>query len=79
MTQLRCRVDSACDETDPLPRGSIYTTIMELGPERPSPLWFWGPNSIIVMYMDPLGLFGVKVGFRDHVDPNKTFLLRVSL
>ena len=29
-----------------LPRGSIYTTIMELGPRRPSLLWFWEPNSI---------------------------------
>ena len=38
-----------------IPRGSIYTTIMELAPKRPSPLWFWGPNSIIVVYMDPLG------------------------
>ena len=38
-----------------VPRGSIYTTIMELGPKRPSPLWFLGPNSIIVVYMDPLG------------------------
>ena len=38
-----------------IPRGSIYTTIMELAPERPSPLWFWGPNSRIVEYMDPLG------------------------
>ena len=30
---------------------------MELGPKRPSPLWFGGPNSIIVVevYMDPLG------------------------
>ena len=37
-----------------IPRGSIYTTIMELGPKKPSPLWFWGPNSIIVVYMDPL-------------------------
>ena len=37
------------------PRGSIYTTIMELGPKRPSPLWFWGPNSIMVVYMGPLG------------------------
>ena len=37
------------------PRGSIYTTIMELVPKRPSPLWFWGPNSIMVVYMDPLG------------------------
>ena len=25
-----------------LPRGSIYTTIMELGPERPSSSGFWG-------------------------------------
>ena len=38
-------------------RGSIYTTIMELAPKRPSPLWFWGPNSIIIVYMDPLGSF----------------------
>ena len=43
------------------PRGSIYTTIMELGPKRPSPSWFRGPNSIIVVYMDPLG-FGVAAG-----------------
>ena len=28
---------------------------MELAPKRPSPLWFWEPNSIIVVYMDPLG------------------------
>ena len=28
---------------------------MELGPKRPSPLWFWGPNSITVVYMDPVG------------------------
>ena len=35
--------------------GSIYTTIMELGPKRPSPLWFLGPNPIIVVYKDPLG------------------------
>ena len=44
------------------PRGSIYTTIMELGPKKPSPLWFLGPNSIIVVYMDPLGiLFGPEL------------------
>ena len=29
---------------------------MELGPKRPSPLWFGGPNSIIVVYRDPLGI-----------------------
>ena len=28
---------------------------MELAPKRPSPLWFWRPNSIIVVYIDPLG------------------------
>ena len=37
------------------PRGYIYTTIVELGPKRPSPLWVWKPNSIIVVYMDPVG------------------------
>ena len=40
-----------------IPRGSIYTTIMELGPKRPFLLWFWGPNSIMVVYVDPLGSF----------------------
>ena len=37
------------------PRGSIYTPIMELGSQnhgRDGPL---GPNSIIVVCMDPLG------------------------
>ena len=38
------------------PRGSICTTIMELGPKRPSLLWLWDPNSIIGVYMDPLGI-----------------------
>ena len=37
------------------PRGSIYGTIMELGPKRPSRLWFWDPNSIVGVFMDPLG------------------------
>ena len=37
------------------PRRSIYTTIMELGPRRPSLLWFEGPGSMVVVYMDPLG------------------------
>ena len=30
--------------------------IMELGPKRPSPLWFWGPISILVVWMDPSGV-----------------------
>ena len=33
----------------------LITISMELAPKRPSPLWFWGPNSIIVVCMDPLG------------------------
>ena len=28
---------------------------MELGPKRPSLLWFWDPNSIIGVFVDPLG------------------------
>ena len=36
-------------------RGSIYTTIMEIGTERPFLLWFWGPNSIMEVYVEPLG------------------------
>ena len=43
------------------PRGSIYTANMESGPDGPSPLWFWGPNSIIVVYTDPLGIRQLKV------------------
>ena len=38
-----------------IPRVSTYTTILESGTKKPSPLWFWGSNSIIVVYMDPLG------------------------
>ena len=37
------------------PRGSIYTTIMELGPQNHTGDGLLGANSIIVVYMDPLG------------------------
>ena len=37
-----------------LPRGSIYT-IMELGPQNHNGDGLLGLNSIIVVYMDPLG------------------------
>ena len=37
------------------PRGSIYTTIMELGPKNHNGDGLLGPNSIMVVYMDPLG------------------------
>ena len=35
--------------------GSICTTIMELGPQNHDGDWSLEPNSIIVVYMDPLG------------------------
>ena len=38
------------------PRGSIYTTIMELGPQNHNGDGLLGPNSIMVVYMDPLGM-----------------------
>ena len=40
------------------PRGSIYTTIMELGAPNHNGDGLLGPNSIIVVYMDPLGKQG---------------------
>ena len=43
------------------PRGSIYTTIMELGPKNHNGEGLLGPNSIIVVYMDPLGLDLLKI------------------
>ena len=39
-----------------LPRGSIYTTIMELGPKNHNGDGLLGPNSIMAVYMDPLGI-----------------------
>ena len=36
-------------------RGSIYTTIMESGPQNHNGDGLLGPNSIVVVYMDPLG------------------------
>ena len=40
---------------DTQPRGSIYTTILELGPQNHNGDGLLGANSIIVVYMDPLG------------------------
>ena len=40
-----------------MPRGSAYTTIMELGPQNHNGDGLLGPNSIIVVYMDPLGCY----------------------
>ena len=37
------------------PRGSIYRTIMELGPKNHNGDGLLGPNSIMVVYVDPLG------------------------
>ena len=43
-----------------------YTLPMELGPQKnPSLLWFWGPNSIMVVYMGPSGFrHSPGLGFR---------------
>ena len=30
---------------------------MELGPQKPRMVWFLGPNSILAIYMDPLGYY----------------------
>ena len=38
-----------------MPRRSIHTTIMELGPPNHNGDGLLGPNSMIVVYMDPLG------------------------
>ena len=43
------------------PRGSIYTTIMELGPQSHNGDGLLGPNSIRVVYMDPLGQQSTKL------------------
>ena len=37
------------------PRGSIYTAMMELGPQNHNRDGLLGPKSITVVYMDPLG------------------------
>ena len=44
------------------PRGSIYTAIMELGPQNHNGDGLLGPNSIIVVYMEPLG---TRAGFEN--------------
>ena len=38
------------------PRGSIYTTIMELSSQNHIKDGLLGPNSIMVVYMEPLGI-----------------------
>ena len=37
-------------------RGSIYTTIRELGPKSLTKERIMGPNSLMVVYVDPLGV-----------------------
>ena len=44
--------------TSDFPRGSIYTTIMDLGPQNHNGDGLLGPKSIIVVYIDPLGSEG---------------------
>ena len=42
-------------QTPCCPRGSIYTTIMESGPQNRTKDCLSGPNSRIVVYIDSLG------------------------
>ena len=44
-----------------LPRGSIYTTIMGLSLKNHNGDGLLGPNSIMVVYMDPLGYKLIKI------------------
>ena len=39
------------------PEGPYHTTLMELGPQNHNGDGLLGANSIIVVYMDPLGLY----------------------
>ena len=43
------------------PRGSTHTTIRELGPIIPSRVWYLWPNSLILVYMDPLGIYVLRI------------------
>ena len=49
-----CECRNRLVESQGNPRGSIYTTIMESGPQNHNGDGLLGPNSIIVVYMDPL-------------------------
>ena len=49
-----------------VPRGSIYTTIMELGPCNHKKDGLLGPNPIMVLYAKPLGLLGVDEELSSH-------------
>ena len=40
---------------DAWPRGSIYTSMTELSPKIHNGDGLFGPNSIMVLYVDPLG------------------------
>ena len=48
--------NSTSDPLGSYSRGSIYTPIMELGSQNHSRDGLLGPNSILVVYMDPLGI-----------------------
>ena len=42
-----------------VPRGSIYTTIRELAPKYHTIEGIMGPNSLMDVYVDPLGYLGI--------------------
>ena len=49
---------------------TICTTILELDPKRPSLLWFWGPNSIVVVCMGPLGYIEFQSKVQAELKPS---------
>ena len=44
------------------PRGSMYTSIVEFGPQNHNRDGLLGPNSIMVVYMDSLGKCRIVAG-----------------
>ena len=42
------------------PRGSRYLIIKELRLKDHILLWLWGPKSLIIRYVDPLGMYSLQ-------------------
>ena len=62
-----------------IPRGPIYTTNMESGPKNQNGDGLSGPNSIMVVYMDPLGYghYDKDRGPKGPKKPGPTPILRL--
>ena len=51
------------------PRGSIYTTIRKLGPQIPYLEGVMGPTSVMVVYVDPLGIVSPRADINSKLLP----------